>query len=689
MHRFLLAVLVASLCSHNVSAQSPPLPQPPTLKSTFLGRLRAPTSSAPANPASVKTIGKSAFGGGRSLTSVSVAPENQRFQAVDGVLFTADGKTLIAFPAAKKATKYAIPDGVKTVGDNAFSFCASLTSVEIPASVETIGISAFGGGRSLTSFSVAPANPNFRAVDGVLFTADGKTLIAFPAAKKATKYAIPDGVETVGDNAFGFCTSLTSVKIPASVKKIGARAFAFRLTLYGAAGSVAEEYAAENELRFDDNLDGINDDTSPILANGFEMRTENGGGVIVKFLDKTAKSAVVPAQIVGRPVVKIGDRAFSDCESLTSVEIPDGVETIGDSAFAFCKSLTSVEIPDGVKTIGDDAFGNCKSLTSVEIPNSVETIGDSAFWNCESLTSVEIPDGVKTIGDDAFNGCESLTSVEIPASVEAIGDEAFGNCHSLTSFSVAPGAPNFQAVAGVLFSADRKTLIAFPTAKKAAKYLIPNGVETVGDDAFNGCASLKSVKIPASVKKIGDEAFGNCHSLTSFSVASANPNFRAVAGVLFTADRKTLIAFPAAKKATEYAIPTGVETVGASAFSFCDSLTSVKIPASVKEIGDSAFAFCASLTSVEIPDGVETVGDDAFAFCRSLTSVKIPASVKKIGVRAFNNCDSLTSVEIPASVEKIDGQAFEGCSADLTLYGAAGSVAEKYAAENGLRFEAR
>ncbi|MBQ7111852.1 MAG: leucine-rich repeat domain-containing protein, partial [Thermoguttaceae bacterium] len=95
------------------------------------------------------------------------------------------------------------------------------------------------------------------------------------------------------------------------------------------------------------------------------------------------------------------------------------------------------------------------------------------------------------------------------------------------------------------------------------------------------------------------------------------------------------------------------------------------------------------LTSVEIPDGVETVGDDAFAFCRSLTSVKIPASVKKIGVRAFNNCDSLTSVEIPASVEKIDGQAFEGCSADLTLYGAAGSVAEKYAAENGLRFEAR
>ncbi|MBQ7028983.1 MAG: hypothetical protein IJN32_01945, partial [Thermoguttaceae bacterium] len=107
MHRFLLAVLVASLCSHNVSAQSPPLPQPPTLKSTFLGRLRAPTSSAPANPASVKTIGKSAFGGGRSLTSVSVAPENQRFQAVDGVLFTADGKTLIAFPAAKKATKYA------------------------------------------------------------------------------------------------------------------------------------------------------------------------------------------------------------------------------------------------------------------------------------------------------------------------------------------------------------------------------------------------------------------------------------------------------------------------------------------------------------------------------------------------------------------------------------------------------
>ncbi|MBO5855512.1 MAG: leucine-rich repeat domain-containing protein, partial [Alistipes sp.] len=111
-------------------------------------------------------------------------------------------------------------------------------------------------------------------------------------------------------------------------------------------------------------------------------------------------------------VTTIGEGAFADCASLTSVNIPDSVTTIGDSAFAYCYSLTSVNIPDSVTTIGDSAFGYCYSLTSVNIPDSVTTIGNNAFYSCDSLTSVNIPDSVTTIGEATFYKC-SLTSVAI------------------------------------------------------------------------------------------------------------------------------------------------------------------------------------------------------------------------------------------------------------------------------------
>ena len=132
-------------------------------------------------------------------------------------------------------------------------------------------------------------------------------------------------------------------------------------------------------------------------------------------------------------VTTIGECAFADCASLTSVNIPDSVTTIGDYAFAYCYSLTSVNIPDSVTTIGEGAFSYCDSLENVTIGDSVTTIGDYAFYGCTTLTSVNIPDSVTTIGMATFYECTSLTSVNIPDSVTEIGQCAFENCTSLTS----------------------------------------------------------------------------------------------------------------------------------------------------------------------------------------------------------------------------------------------------------------
>ena len=204
-------------------------------------------------------------------------------------------------------------------------------------------------------------------------------------------------------------------------------------------------------------------------------------------------------------VTSIGDWAFSSCDGLTSIDIPNSVTSIGDHAFNECSSLTSVTIPNTVTSIGDYAFSNCESLTSVTIPNSVTSIGYQAFAYCESLTSITIPNSVTTIGNYAFKDCSSLTSIDIPNSVTSIGHWAFGYCSSLTSITI----PN--SVTSIRNNA-------FQGCSSLTSITIPNSVTYIGGGAFSYCSSLTSVTIPNSVTSIGEEAFKNCSSLTSVSL---------------------------------------------------------------------------------------------------------------------------------------------------------------------------
>ena len=245
------------------------------------------------------------------------------------------------------------------------------------------------------------------------------------------------------------------------------------------------------------------------------------------------------------PITTIGDYAFWNCDSLTSVTIPDSVTEIGYEAFALCSNLqefkskfasedgrcliidgtlnafapaglTEYAIPYSVTTIGGYAFYGCSSLTSVTIPDSVTEIGDAAFAGCSSLTSVTIPDNVTTIGDYAFDICSSLTSVTIPDSVTTIGEAAFCECSSLQEFN------------GKFASEDGRCLIVDGTLNSFApagltEYTIPDSVTTIGDWAFDCCESLTNVTIPDSVTTIGVQAFYDCSSLTSVYCKPTTP----------------------------------------------------------------------------------------------------------------------------------------------------------------------
>lgn len=262
---------------------------------------------------------------------------------------------------------------------------------------------------------------------------------AFKECCNLSNITIPKNVTNIGDDAFTDC-NLNEVTIPANVKNIGEHAFGYthpfnydtltyeyfkidNFTIKGIKGTAAEQYATDNGFNFID-ISGTYDYPSSqydytILEDGTIQLTKYNGN---------DSDIEVPFEISGQKVTSIGNNAFSECNTIYSIVIPDSITNIGNAAFSNCSTLESISISDSVESIGSSAFSQCKRLKNIIIPDRVTIINDYTFFGCEKLESITISNNVTSIGNSAFMNCYSLSELSIPDGVTSIANCAFENC---------------------------------------------------------------------------------------------------------------------------------------------------------------------------------------------------------------------------------------------------------------------
>ena len=590
-------------------------------------------------PHSVTSLGDGIFDGCTSLTSINIEEGNPVFDSrenCNAIIETASNTLIVG---CKGST---IPNGVPSIGKNAFKECTSLTAINIPNSVTSIGNEAFSGCSNLTKVEL-----NNAAIVSKRYNYNTGSSIITIFGGQVKEYILGENVTSIGDGAFYGCSNLISVQMTDNVTSIGEYAFSGCEKL--ASINISNKVTSIGDFAFR-NCFKLTSITIPASLSSIEPHTFyncrftkveiHSNAIVSKDYGFSSLGSyfgpLVEEYVLGEEVTSIGDYAFSG-SAITSISIPNNVTSIGKSAFSG-SAITSITIPAKVTSIGDNAFYSCTGLTSIQvesgntvydsrnncnaiietasntlllgcqntiIPNTVTSIGENAFYCCEGLTSISIPNSVKNIGDNAFQGCTDLTTVNLPNSITKIGKNAFLACRGLTSVN------------------------------------IPNSVTNIDEKVFFGCDNLKSITIPKSVTNIGYRAFNGCSGLTSIQVESGNTVYDSrenCNAIIKTADNTIVFG------CQNTIIPSSVTAIGELAFSGCSCPTPFTIPNNVTSIGSCAFMNCTNLTAISIPSSVTSIEDHTFADCSKLTSIIIPSSVTKIGEGAFLRCSSLTDM---------------------------------------------
>ena len=458
-----------------------------TLHGTFSGKETVKTVTIPEG---VRLIEYNAFFGCTALTTV-VLPSSLEEMTEYTFYQCTNLKTVSLDTANSKLTK---------IGQYSFAYCEKLTGFDIPSSV-----------KELEEF-------------------------VFAYCSSLKKIIIPDTVEKIDISAFRECTNVTEIKIPGTVKE------ASEFALVGCDKVITAELPISMvtlaNLQRSDDLETlvIVDDGSTELPDKDALNEK-----------KKLKKVVFPDSLTSIPrafcrsvsaleEVKlpanlkiISNASFSECTNLKTIDLPDTVTEIGAFAFADCTSLKDFTIPDGIKSIGEEAFYN-SGITSLVVPESVETIDKLAFSHMANLTNATFPAGCGI----TFSDCKNLKTAKITGNPTVIDNYMFYECSQLTDFEI-PGSVKKIGYAAFYNTALKEAVIpagvteiddwAFGECQNLEKAMLPDGLKSIGEAAFYECPELTDSNIPDSVTTLGGYAFSCCPKLKDMTIPDTIDNF--------------------------------------------------------------------------------------------------------------------------------------------------------------------
>lgn len=517
------------------------------------------------------------------LTTINVAPGNPDFCSYDGILYKKPyaivdgveqewGETIFIVPEAKFSgdSNVELPEGVKiiddiafnntkmksilisddvtTIGRSAFNNVAYLRKITIPAATTSIGEGFVGGCQSLNEIIVMDGNPNYSSYLGSMYTADHKTLIAYPTARLCDKnevtgeiipYKLHEDTETIGANAFNktraeavdLCSApnlkylkngcfggaiyLKSLKIPKSVQLI--------------------EQNALNSMKVIESLEFENNDdpTSTLEIEPYSMASADGKvkeivfpKQLVKFSLPSLEGATKISFAEGSRLTTI-DTFTTHAKNIEEIDMTNCTQltTLVQGFVQECPNLKVVKLPASLETVRTNAFFNTPALETLEFAegSQLKNIGSNTFQNC-GVRTLTLPDHVETVGREAFAYCENLTEISIPETAYKIDPQAFKYCNNLVKFTVNKDNNWYASTDGMLASKDKKKLVIFPPAKSSeAGTMISPSFEEIGEYACYACTNLKGIVFPKYLKKIGNYAFEFCDNLNSITFLGELP----------------------------------------------------------------------------------------------------------------------------------------------------------------------
>ena len=511
----------------------------------------------------VRELGRNSFNYCNGLTSL-VFPSSLRI--IDGE----------AFSNCSNITNIILNEGLEELGgsivagNGAFS-STKITTLHIPASVKSLGNNIVARCDTIQTITVDANNPYYedRGLNVIVGKSDSPNTNERNMLKSAinSTKSIPEGVTSIGENAFAGYDSLTSIIIPSSVTSIGTSAFCYcsnlkNITIPSSVTTIRvwsflgctnlTEVTIESKAIYMDIT--AKDEPGDLISNAQTIRIlktiDDGSNSFLNGYDKIEGSGEYADYNIYTAPVEISQDGIKyrlhnstltadiiKAETTTSlsgdVVIPSSISydskiysvtVIEGSAFEYNRNITSVTIPDTITSInGEYAFLSCVNLVSVVFAGTpkITEIPSRTFSACNKLSSINIPESVTDFGAQVFSGCISLVSITIPPNATGVYGSMFDGCSSLTEINVDENNANYSDIDGVLFNKAQNEIIKYPAGKTAITYDIPKNVTRISSDAFEGCSNLTNLTIPSSVTYIGNNAFEGCSNLTSITIPSS------------------------------------------------------------------------------------------------------------------------------------------------------------------------